>query len=342
MPKIENKTCAITVTYGNRWHLVNQIINRLLRLDHISNIVVVNNGSGYNVKEKLNELNDDRVILVDCEENLGSAGGYNRGIAYAHQNTDADFFWLLDDDNLPEEDALAALLNSRSEINMPNDQLALLSLRTDRELDHKFAHGADPYKYYLIPDDFLGFSFLRIGRNKLMKLVQKRKQQSTVVNQMLDKVKMPYAPYGGFFFHREMADKIGYPDERFYLYVDDEEYTYRVTGNGGSIWLIPASKINDIDTTDVRVEYKLSQFSSKYLDLWNFRMYYRVRNSIYFHKKTTLKNPVIFNINKMLFLGKLKALSIISSKQKEYSEFVAAVTDGLQGKLGKATWKNFK
>jgi GT2 family glycosyltransferase len=342
MPKIENKTCAITVTYGNRWHLVSQVISRLLSFDSISNIVVVNNGSGYNVKEKLDELNDDRIILIDCAENLGSAGGYNKGIACAHQNTNADFFWLLDDDNLPHEDALIVLLSTWNEINAPNDKLALLSLRTDRELDLKFAHGADPYKYYLVPNDFLGFSLLRIGRNKIWKIIKKLKGDKAYDStKVLDKVKMPYVPYGGFFFHRQMADNIGYPDEHFYLYVDDEEYTYRVTENGGTIWLIPESKISDIDTTDVRVEYKPNPSSSKYLDLWNFRMYYRVRNSVYFHKKTTLKNPIIFNINKMLFMRKLKALSISSSKQNEYQEFEAAVNDGLQGKLGKATWKNF-
>jgi len=343
MPKIENKTCAITVTYGNRWGLVSQVIERLRSLKFISHIVVVNNGSTYNVKEKIDEIGDNRVVLIDHAENLGSAGGYHDGIAYAHQHLDDDFVWLLDDDNLPDSDALNVLLNTWVDLDAKGDTTALFSLRTDREVDSKFAQGADPYKYYLIPDDFLGFSFLKIGRNKLAKIAKKfkRSEDSSNPKTIAPKIKMPYVPYGGFFLHRQMIDKIGYPDERFYLYVDDEEYTYRVTQSGGTIWLIPASKISDIDTADVRADYKPSPFSSNYLDLWSFRMYYRVRNSIYFHHKTSLKNALVFNINKVLFIGKLKVLSVLSSKQKEYKNFLVAVNDGLNGNLGKANPEKF-
>jgi GT2 family glycosyltransferase len=343
MPKIENKTCAITVTYGNRWGLVSQIIERLRSLKYISHIVVVNNGSTYNVKEKIDEIGDVRLVLIDHQENLGSAGGYHSGIAYAHQNFDDDFVWLLDDDNLPDAKALDVLLNTWVEIGAKSDTTALFSLRTDREIDSKFAEGADPYKYYLIPDDFLGFSISKIGQNKLVKIANKFKgnKASSALKTIAKKVRMPYVPYGGFFLHRQMIDKIGYPDEQFYLYVDDEEYTYRVTQSGGTIWLIPTSKISDIDTTDVRVAYKPGRFSSNYLDLWNFRMYYRVRNSVYFHHKTSLKNALVYSLNKALFIGKLKALSIISSKQKEYNKFLVAVEDGLNGNLGKANPEKF-
>lgn len=137
-----------------------------------------------------------------------------------------------------------------------------------------------------------------------------------------------------------MVAIIGYPDEKYFLYIDDADYTYRVTQSGGKIWLIPGARIADIETSQ-GTDYKYSNFSSIILDLWNFRMFYRVRNMVYFNSKTSVKSPFLFKLNKSIFLNKLRLISIISSKQKEYKKLVVAVNDGLNGKLGKATEDKF-
>jgi GT2 family glycosyltransferase len=137
-----------------------------------------------------------------------------------------------------------------------------------------------------------------------------------------------------------MIGTIGYPDEKFYLYFDDAEYTYRVTQSGGKVWLISGSVITDIDHS-YQVSYKRKFLHSIHLDLWSFRTYYITRNGVYFYKLNASKRPLIFSINKFLFMSWLKFLSVIGSKQQEYKKLAGAVADGLQGNLGQADPEKF-
>jgi GT2 family glycosyltransferase len=329
MVKKNYRVCAVTVTYADRWGFLKQVTERLLTFDNVSHVVIVNNASLYNVKDEAAKLNDNRVIVLDKAENLGSTGGYKAGIAYAQQ-CDTDFVWLLDDDNLPSENSLDVLLNTWDELGTANNKTAFFSLRTDRIHHIHIAKGESPYRYYLVPDNFLNFTFLR-PYIKLLKFADKFKKYK----KYKERVTIPFASYGGFFLHKEMVDTIGYPDEKFYLYFDDAEYTYRVTQNGGTIWLIPGSTITDIDHS-YQVSYKRKFLHSIHLDLWNFRTFYLIRNGIYFYKLNASERPLIFNINKFLFMTWLKLLSIAGAKQNEYKKLSAAVHDGLAGNLGKA------
>ena len=146
---------------------------------------------------------------------------------------------------------------------------------------------------------------------------------------------MPYVPYGGLLLHRSIIEDIGYPNEKLFLYVDDSEYTYRITQIGGAIWLIPACKVTDIDKSQ-GLNYQQKFFHSHLLDQWNFRIYYHVRNRMYFYSKTFIKNPAIFRLNKFLYLNYLRIISVISSRQTEYQKLLVAVDDGLNGNLGEA------
>lgn len=144
---------------------------------------------------------------------------------------------------------------------------------------------------------------------------------------------MPYAPYGGMFFHRRMIDLIGYPQENFFVYADDSEYTHRITKKGGQIWLIPASQIADVDTS-YGISYARHFWRSVYLDLWSFRTYYQVRNSVYFYDRMNVTNRLVYGINKCLFLAGQWLISRVTAKQANYKKFLKAVEDGLSGRLG--------
>ena len=334
MTKVQYKVCVVTVTYANRWELLSRVIQRSLSFANISNVVVVNNASPYSVQNKVAELADERILVVDCAENLGSTGGYKAGLQRA-RSLDVDFIWLLDDDNLPEEGALDALLQNWDQLNTAPNKTAFFSLRTDRIHHIHIGKGENPYRYYLIPDNFLNFTILR-PFGKFYKLLDKFKKYQ----KFKQRAQIPFASYGGFFLHREMIDTIGYPDEKFYLYFDDADYTYRVTTNGGKIWLIPGSVITDIDHS-YQVTYKRRFLHSIHLDMWGFRNYYIDRNCVYFYKQHASKRPWLFAINKFLFMGWLKFLSIVGSKQHEYQQLKVAIDDGLKGNLGQANAEKF-
>ncbi|RYE26969.1 MAG: glycosyltransferase [Sphingobacteriaceae bacterium] len=336
MANIKYKVCVLTVTYGNRWRFLQQVLQRVLSFAEVVQVIVVDNASEYSVLKEASALDDNRVKILVNAENKGSAGGYHQALKYANENIAADFFWLLDDDNLPDKNALKILLEDWEKLPGGNDEKALFCLRADRKPHVKIAQGENPNRYYLVPDNFLGFSLKRIFYNQFLKLKDRFVAEKPFQNQ----VKIPYVPYGGLLLHQEMLTKISYPNEAFFLYVDDSEYTFRITQNNATIWLIPAAKVVDIDPSQ-GINYQKKLFASPLLDQWNFRIYYHIRNRLYFYSPVTIKNRWLFNLNKMLFLGGLKLISILSKKQNAYKKLLKAVDDGLAGNLGRADPSKF-
>lgn len=325
------KVCVVTVTYGDRRRFLEQVVRRVLSFEEIISVVIVDNAS-----DPPTSAIDDKVILLRNLENTGSAGGYNRGIKYVYNSIDCDLIWLLDDDNLPEEGCLAKLLSKWDAINASNNRKALFCLRDDRSTHVQIAKGEDPYRYYLVNNNFLGFHLGRILYNKYKKITDKFKKAAPYQQYIL----LPYVPYGGLLLHKDIVAEIGFPNERYFLYVDDSEYSYRITQLGGKIWLIPSCKIVDIDKS-IGINYKKTMFHSQLLDQWSFRTYYQVRNRIYFYSRVAKKNNFMFNVNKVLYLAFLQIISVLSSKRSSYNKLLIAVNDGLEGNLGKATPDKF-
>jgi GT2 family glycosyltransferase len=336
MANIKYKVCVLTVTYANRRQFLNQVLKRVLGFEPVIGVLVINNASFYNVSGLATQLGDDRVTVLNNNENIGSAGGYKQGINYAHKNIDADFIWLLDDDNVPEENTLHDLLRMWDEIPGENNKKALFCLRPDRAVHIRIAKGEDPYRYYLVRDNFMGFNLFRILHNKFYKL-RDRWRKDTAFKKY---VQMPYVPYGGLLFHQTMVDVIGLPNDDFFLYVDDSEYTYRITQNNGVIWLVPSCRVIDVDQSQ-GIDYKRKPFHSHLLDQWNFRTYYAIRNRMYFYSRVANQNKLIFKINKHLYLAYLFVVSLLSLKVKQYKKLLSAVDDGLDGKLGKVNAEKF-
>lgn len=329
MAKITYNICVLIVTYSNRWQFLEQVLRRVITLENVTNVVVVDNASAYSVSSSCLELNDERISVITNAENLGSAGGYKAGLRYFVQKTEADFVWLLDDDNQPAQNALQKLLEAWEHIPGVTDRKALFSLRPDRKQHVRIAQGENANRFYLVENSFMGFNLFRVPFNQYYKLRDKFKKAEA----LKEKTPVPFAPYGGMFFHRKLVDLIGYPDERFFVYADDSEFTYRVTQQGGTIWLISGSKITDIDKS-YGISYVRRFWRSIYLDLWSFRTYYQVRNSVYFYHQVTVKNGVIYRINKWLFLTGQWLISRLTSRQENYKKLVRAVDDGVAGRLG--------
>ena len=61
-------------------------------------IVVVNDGSTVNIREMIDELNDDRIVLVDNSDNKGLTKCLNQGLAYCT----GEFIARMDDDDICE------------------------------------------------------------------------------------------------------------------------------------------------------------------------------------------------------------------------------------------------
>jgi GT2 family glycosyltransferase len=329
MAKITYNICVLIVTYSNRWQFLEQVLKGVTALENVTDVIVVDNASTYSVAQNCELLQDQRIKVITNTDNLGSAGGYKMGLEYFMKQTEANFVWLLDDDNLPAPDALEKLTEIWPAIPSPDDQKALFSLRPDRKQHVRVAQGEDANRFFLVRNSFMGFNLFRIPVNQYYKLREKFIKPGPVK----EKVPMPYAPYGGMFFHKDMVRLIGYPDADFFVYADDSEYTYRMTEKGATIWLIPSSQITDIDKS-YGIKYVKHIWRSIYLDLWSFRTYYQVRNSVYFYDRVNVSNTVVYGMNKWLFLKGQWIISKLTAKEENYKKLLTAIQDGLSAKLG--------
>lgn len=336
------KVAVVTVTYGNRFHLLNEVVEAAFS-NGVFKVVIVDNGATCESAEKIDSMVARRsgdIILVKLGENLGSARGFGEGIKTANELPDIDFMWLLDDDNRPLPNALDKLLRAYNELGCV-DCIALLSLRRDRLEFLNAALTGVPLNFH--SNTFQGFHIctipLRIGKKFFRSRVSVRKQ-CTFATPL---VPVSYAPYGGFFFHKSWVSRIGVPDERFYLYGDDHEYTFRILRQRGKIYLCADSEIEDIEQSWHLEKRKVPAFFSDSAN--QMRIFYSIRNRVFFEKKFLTSHNIIYFANMWLYLFYLilrtflygKSLSFIKERNKL---IISAIRAGLSGNLGKVEGKN--
>jgi len=103
---------------------------------------------------------------------------------------------------------------------------------------------------------------------------------------------VPDMMFVGFFLHRSLLQKVGMPDERFYMYYDDIDYSERIYDMGGRILKVRDSVI-DHDDWRTRGE---SPFDWKRFLFWRvaifngdpYRLYYMARNGYFIGRRGAL------------------------------------------------------
>ena len=116
-------------------------------------------------------------------------------------------------------------------------------------------------------------------------------------------------------------------DEKYYLYADDNDWSYRITNNGGKIYLLLNSQIADIDPSwhtpggTHTIFYSISTGDS-------FRVYNAIKSRVYFERKYLVRNNVIYTINILIFLIILFPFTI--KNIVKYFTFIKGIRHGLQ------------
>jgi len=212
------------------------------------------------------------------------------------------------------------------------EEVLVLSYRPDRVVYKEAIMTNNPNLVLGRKNSFLGFHVIDLPK-KIIRVIKRKIGLSIFKeNPTIKSGKVAVAPYGGMFFHKNLIDTIAYPREEFFVYSDDHEWSYRITKNKGTIYLVLNSEIKDIDIS-WNVNKKESVFSviSKGEP---FRVYYSVRNRVYFDLKYLVKNKFIYKINMYLFIIILQFFRN-RSNLKRYKVFKKAINDGMNNRLGK-------
>lgn len=102
---------AVVLTF-NRKELLRRCLDCVFAQSHrCDRVIVVDNCSTDGTSEMLRQEWGTRVEVHTLSRNIGASGGFNAGVRIAYQ-TGADFVWMMDDDVLPEVNALAKLVEA--------------------------------------------------------------------------------------------------------------------------------------------------------------------------------------------------------------------------------------
>ena len=140
-----------------------------------------------------------RWHIVHSPNNTGGAGGFARGMQLAHE-AGYDWIWVMDDDVLARENALADLLQF-------TDRADVLHGRRSNP-------NGSPFYWQTTFNPWIGFS---------------RPYPDSVFQNGGDIWYTNVACFEGALIHRRVFDRIAYADTRYFLAWDDTEFGYRAS-----------------------------------------------------------------------------------------------------------------
>lgn len=298
---------AITVTYNDAQHLKQCVAALLGQSYALSEVIIVDNNSNVHNKEIIEMLQKDNVHVLHLNENLGGAGGFEKGMEYARDNYAPDWYWIMDADAYPREDCLEKLLAHKND----KEQIGYLA---------PLIFGVDLQQYQLY------------HHKRLAKYLERDLPLYYDYNKIPDVSDIIADAFVGPLFSKEAVKVVGIADGGLFIYGDDLEYTYRVTRK------FPALLIKDavINHRDQPAANGVQQPKNWWKD------YYMYRNRLLFINKYQISNTrkQIGYILVWLRIVKQSYLCLKDGNSKELKKFRykliwKAYKDGLDGKKGK-------
>lgn len=301
LPGQMQRACAIVVSYGERRHLLAQVLDRLATLG-LGSIIVVFNGN-----YQAGAISTGSGIeIVKLDANLGSAGGFRAGIEAALK-LDADYYLLLDDDNLPAPDCLDRLLAAHASLG-GGPLLALQAFRPSQPWQRIVVGAGVPTIGR--PNTYGYFNWINERH-----LLRRQFGAARAANDLPQRpggelTKIDVAAYGGLFVRREALFLGELPDPRYFCYYDDLDFTDRLTRRGVSIYLCADAVIDDLETSwHAGDESAHPVFSAKTADL---RIYLDLRNAFIFYR-SRMTNRFLYLLNGVGFWLGIAYLALFRS-----------------------------
>ncbi len=187
---------AVVVTYNRIemlkeciYSIKNQATNASIKL------VIVDNNSEDGTGNYIKKLNDPRIIYYNTGKNIGGAGGFEVGIKKAME-IGCDYVWIMDDDCIPEENALENFLR----FSLQNNDFGFLS----------------SYVQW-IDGQTCTMNVQRTSISQKLKSFQK------------DIIPIQYATFVSIFIPKKVIEHVGLPIGDFFIWFDDWEYTRRIS-----------------------------------------------------------------------------------------------------------------
>lgn len=300
---------AVVVTFNRKELLVDCIEHLLEQSRSLNKIILVDNASTddtHGMLKELGILERPEIEFLPLAENSGGAGGFHAGLSLALKG-DCDWFWLMDDDAIPEPEALEALLAVS-----PN-------------MKNIYASSA------VFPDDDQGETLCWPAVCKH----EDTHDEKIVIRRhadLNDIEEVSAVPFLGFMVSRNIVETIGLPDKGFFISGDDIDYGERAKQTRAKIFLVKHSKLSHPAPADYRVNFLGITFFCLRLDPW--RRYYDVRNRVLIARRyfgSRLWTQTIPG----LVVRMLATLWYEPHRFRQVCTYSKGIKDGLLGRVGK-------
>jgi GT2 family glycosyltransferase len=295
---------SVTVAY-NAASALPQQMEALLRQTHpLQEIVVVDNASTDCTRTLLADRYP-QVTVLKLPENLGAAGAWSAGLAYAALQKRHDWVWTFDDDSAPDADALQNLVTGIETFRSTDDEIGMVApLPVHRET-------GTCYTPLFWRDGFV-------------------KPSAELLNQPIWFADLVIL--SGCMVCREVVENIGLPRSDFFMDLFDFEYCLRAGSHGYKIAVVtPARVAHEIGNAR---KVWLPGYSRAWPNHAPFREYYMSRNLAYtawwlYPSRST----------KRFVMGRLLrhaggVLLFSSNKLACFEKMAQGFLDGCQARLG--------
>ncbi|MBU3183954.1 glycosyltransferase family 2 protein [Clostridium estertheticum] len=218
---------------------------------------------------------NEKIVLINSDENLGFSGGNNIGIKYA-LNLDADYIMLLNNDTVVEADFLMPLVDSLNK----NKEVGIV--------------GGKIFDYYN-PQNYIAGGYIDYIKGSGYHYYNK---------QTIRPEKVTFLSGCLWLIRKDVFKKVGYLDEKFFMYLEDVEFCCRVLGGGYLLQYNP----------DSIIYHKEGRSTNNNKPLVT---YYNTRNRLYFVKKcyqSRLKKMLFY----IFFITSRILKMLINKETKKY------------------------
>ncbi|MGL6127459.1 glycosyltransferase family 2 protein [Chryseobacterium artocarpi] len=294
-----NSVCAVVVTYNRLEFLKEGIQGILDQTTPPDKIIIVNNRSTDGTDAYLKTLHQPQIEIV-TQENLGGAGGFHTGIKKAYE-AGYEWIWVMDDDVEPFKDCLENLLKYK-ELSQCIHPLRIFS---DNNEVFKWEHYFD----------------YRICMPVLHHNISLENKDFCYVNT---------ACFEGMLIHRDLVEKIGFPNKEYFIAGDDTEYGILANLHTNVMYTKTAAMYRK----RANISYKIRPLQAYY----EYRNIFLLRKNIRPYFPENFSSMFYKNLYRDFFS---KVMMIIKGKEYPVSEKKLLISKMWKGiKDGKKIYKN--
>lgn len=212
---MSSSIASVTVAYNGASVLQQHIEALLGQIRPLQEIIVVDNGSSDGTRALI-AARYPQVTLLRLPENLGVGGGLAAGIAYAALEKRHDWVLTLDQDSVPNDDALETLLNGTESLRDVEGEVGIAAALP--------VHTETGVCYPPL-----------IWRDGFVKPSAELLQQPILFADLVIT--------SGCMVRRDVVEKVGLPRADFFIDFVDFEYCLRVRSSGYKIAVIPRAEL---------------------------------------------------------------------------------------------------